>query len=372
MKIAISANTSWYLYNFRKNTILSMIEKGWEVIAISPEDDFSEKLIELGCEYYDISIDSSGANPIKDCKTFLEYLKLYRMKKPCVVLNFTPKCNIYGTLAARLAGSKTINNIAGLGTVFVGNGIKAYVARKLYALSQPFANKIFFQNEEDKELFVKWNIVKKGKSDRLPGSGVDLERFVITDSVDDGITRFLLVARMLFEKGVLQYVEAARQLKRKYGDKVEFNLLGFLDVDNPSAINKKQMENWVSEGVVNYLGVSDAVEEEIAVADCIALPSFYREGVPKTLLEAGAMGKPLVTTDNVGCRDAVDDGINGYLCKPRSSESLVDAFDKIVNMGHGQRVEMGQRSREKVEKEFDEKLVIKKYISELSRLSTFK
>ncbi|WP_036830306.1 glycosyltransferase, partial [Photobacterium sanctipauli] len=159
-------------------------------------------------------------------------------------------------------------------------------------------------------------------TDRLPGSGVDTSRFKASEAPDDGIVRFLLIARMLYDKGVGHYVEAARELKLKYGHKVEFQLLGFLGVNNPSAVTESQMKKWVDEGIVTYLGTSDSVENEIAKIDCQVLPSFYREGVPKTLLEAGAMGKPIVTTDNVGCRETVDDGINGFLCIPKSTESL--------------------------------------------------
>ncbi|MBF4443663.1 glycosyltransferase, partial [Vibrio anguillarum] len=179
---------------------------------------------------------------------------------------------------------------------------------------------------------------------------------------DDGTVHFLLIARMLYDKGIGHYVEAARELKVKYGDAVEFRLLGFLDVNNPSAVSKQEMQSWVDEGIVNYLGTSDSVEKEIAQVDCMVLPSFYREGVPKSLLEACAMGKPIVTTDNVGCRETVDDGMNGYLCEPRSTASLVKKLEMMVAHSHEQRLKMGLQSRSKVEKEFDEKIVINKYL----------
>ncbi len=168
--------------------------------------------------------------------------------------------------------------------------------------------------------------------------------------------RFLLIARMLYDKGIGHYVEAARELRARYGNVVEFRLLGFLDVDNPSAVSKTEMQQWVEEGIITYLGVSDKVEEEIAQVDCMVLPSFYREGVPKSLLESGAMGKPIVTTDNVGCRETVDDEVNGYLCEPRSSSSLIVSLDKIIKLTHQERLMMGIASREKMAKEFDEKL----------------
>ncbi|CAM3238369.1 glycosyltransferase family 4 protein [Vibrio rarus] len=360
--VVITSNTSWYLYNFRKNTILALVKEGYQVIAVSPKDDYSKKLVDLGIEYQPIEIDQGGTNPVKDVGTFFGFVSLYRKIRPDVVLNFTPKNNIYSTLAASLFGTKSINNIAGLGMVFINENITAKLARFLYRISQPKAHTIFFQNNEDKELFAQHKLAPLDITDRVPGSGADLTRFSLSPSEDDGVVRFLLIARMLYDKGIGHYVEAARELKEKHGDKVEFRLLGFLDVNNPSAVSKQDMQSWVDEGIVNYLGTSDSVEKEIAQVDCMVLPSFYREGVPKSLLEACAMGKPIVTTDNVGCRETVDDGINGYLCEPRSTSSLVDKLDLMINNSHHERLLMGHESRIKVEKEFDEKIVIQKYL----------
>lgn len=361
--VVITSNTSWYLYNFRKNTIISLLKEGYKVVAIAPKDDYSIKLVKIGAEFFHITIDQGGTNPIKDLYTLIDFLKIYLKLRPDIVLNFTPKNNIYSTLAGFFVGAISINNIAGLGMVFINENLTSKLARLLYRISQPRAHTIFFQNEQDRALFVKNRLAPLGITDRIPGSGVDLSRFVISESDDDGCVRFLLIARMLYDKGIGHYVEAARELKSRYGDNVEFCLLGFLDVNNPSAVTKDEMDSWVKEGIVNYLGVSDNVESEIAKADCIVLPSFYREGVPKSLLEACAMGKPIVTTDNVGCRETVDDGINGYLCESRSTRDLVDKMDKMVNLSYSHRLEMGLNSREKVEREFDENIVINKYLN---------
>lgn len=361
--VALSSNTSWYLYNFRKNTILSLIEQGYQVIAIAPKDEYSRKLSELGCQFVHVNIDQGGTNPIKDMQTLFAFYKIYKVSNIDVVLNFTPKNNIYSTLAASFNNTKSINNIAGLGILFVNESMTSKIARFLYKISQSKASKLFFQNEEDRKLFLEMKITTTVETERLPGSGVDLKRFTLSPSLDDGNVRFLLIARMLYDKGIAQYVEAARSLKAKYGDKVELLLLGFLDVNNPSAVSKQEMQAWVDEGIVNYLGVSDNVESEIAKIDCVVLPSYYREGVPKSLLEAGAMGKPIVTTNNIGCRETVDDGINGYLCEPHSSESLLEKLELIVNKTHAERLAMGEKSRLKIEQAFDEKRVIAKYIA---------
>ncbi|MCD9546754.1 glycosyltransferase [Photobacterium carnosum] len=366
--IILSANTSWYLYNFRKNTILSLINYGFSVTTISPRDSYSEKLENLGAKFIDISIDQGGTNPINDIKTLMKFNQIYSSGNYDVVLNFTPKNNIYSTLAAKRNNIKIINNIAGLGVLFINENITSKIARLLYKISQRKADKIFFQNEDDKHLFLRHGLAKEAITDRLPGSGADLSRFELTPASDDGVVRFLLIARMLYDKGIGHYAEAARELKAKYGDRVEFNLLGFLAVENPSAVSKEAMQSWVDEGIVNYLGVSDEVEKEIAKADCMVLPSYYREGVPKSLLEAGAMGKPIVTTDNVGCRETVDDDINGYLCEIRSTASLVQALDKMITHTHQERLAMGVKSREKIEREFDEKIVINKYLNAINDL----
>lgn len=353
--IAISANTSWYIYNFRKNTITTLLQKGYQVIAIAPEDEYSVKLSQLGCKFISINIDQGGTNPVHDIKTLFDFYRIYRDNTIDVVLNFTPKNNIYSTLAAHFNNTKSINNIAGLGILFINESITSKVARFLYKISQCKAYKLFFQNEDDRQLFLEKKLTTTVPTDRLPGSGVDLSRFTLTAAPDDSKVRFLLIARMLYDKGIQQYVDAARNLKQKYGTTVELFLLGFLDVNNPSAVSTVDMASWVEEGIITYLGVSDNVEQEIGKVDCMVLPSFYREGVPKSLLEAGAMGKPIVTTDNVGCRETVDDGINGYLCEPRSSESLTEKLSYIIDMSHEQRLEMGLKSREKIQNEFDEK-----------------
>jgi glycosyltransferase involved in cell wall biosynthesis len=220
---------------------------------------------------------------------------------------------------------------------------------------------VFFQNEDDKGLFVSASLVPEETTDRLPGSGVDLDKFVPQALPNGDRVRFLLVARMLWDKGIAEYVQAARLLRQR-GIQAEFCLLGFLDVQNPSAISRRQMDEWVDEGVISYLGVSDSVRDVISTADCVVLPSFYREGVPRTLLEAAAMARPIVTTDSVGCREVVDDGVNGYLCKPKDATDLAQKLQKIIDLGSAGRIQMGILSRKKVEQEFDEQIVIDKYL----------
>lgn len=365
MIIAITSNTSWYLFNFRRNTIRALLDNGYTVLAIAPEDNYSKKLIALGCKFIHVPIDQGGTNPLRDLQTFFCFLKNYYFHKPDVVLNFTPKNNIYSTLAAWVRGVPCINNIAGLGFLFINEGMSSKIARWLYKITQSKAKKIFFQNEEDRQLFILNKLAPEYLTDRIPGSGVDMERFVESPAIDDGKVKFILIARMLYDKGVKEFVEAARLIKQKHSN-ADFFLLGFLDVNNPSAVSKQTMNEWVSEGIVQYLGVSDNVEFEIAKVDCVVLPSTYREGVPKSLLEAGAMGKPIITTNSIGCRDVVDDGVNGFLCEPKNVTDLADKMEKLILMSHQERLAMGIKSRLKIEKEFDEKHVISKYLEAIS------
>ena len=364
-RIAIISNVTWNLYNFRLSLMYAMRDAGYEVIAIAPYDSYSEKIIEEGFEFYDIKMNAQGMNPLEDMKTTYAFYKLFKKINPDIICQYTIKPNIYGSLVARMLNIRTINNIAGLGTLFVEDNFMTKIAKKLYKVSQYKADKVFFQNREDYDFFIKNSIVSASKADILPGSGVDTNKFIPMDKPKSTKIRFLLIARMIWEKGIAEYVETARVIKEKYPN-VEFCMLGFLDVENPSAITKKEMNRWVEDGTINYLGVTDRVHEVITTADCVVLPSYYREGTPKTLLESGSSGKPIITTDNVGCRDVVDDGINGYICKPRSSKDLTLKIENFLNLSDTERLRMGKKSREKMKNEYDEKIVIKKYLAVLN------
>ena len=367
-KIAIISNVSWNLYNFRLSLMKAMQNAGYEVIAIAPQDEYSQKIIDAGFEFYPIKLNSQGINPLQDMQTTMKFYKLFKTLSPDFICNYTIKPNIYASLAARLLNIKMINNIAGLGTLFINQGPVTNIAKFLYKVSQAKADKIFFQNRDDFELFTGEGIVNKNNCDILPGSGVDMKRFRPQVKPKSDVVRFLHVSRMIWEKGIGEYVDAARIIKAKYPN-VEFCLLGFLDVENPGAISREQMNEWVEEGVINYLGTSDNVDEIIATSDCMVLASYYREGTPKTLLESASSAKPIITTDNVGCRDVVDHGVNGYLCEPRSVQDLVKKLEMFLALSMEEKDKMGMKSREKVANEFDERIVIGKYLEVLGKYS---
>jgi len=363
-KIAIISNVSWNLYNFRLSLMIAMRNAGYNVIAIAPHDEYSQKIIDAGFEFHSIKLNSQGINPLQDMQTTMEFYKLFKELSPDFICNYTIKPNIYASLVARMLDIKMINNIAGLGTLFIKQGPITSIAKLLYKASQSKADRVFFQNRDDFKLFTDAGLVNRSSCDVLPGSGVDTNRFRPQEKPQSEVIRFLHVSRMIWEKGIGEYVEAARIIKAKYPN-VEFCLLGFLDVANPGAISHDQMNEWVKEGVVNYLGVSDNVDEVITTADCVVLPSYYREGTPKTLLESASSAKPIITTDNVGCRDVVDHGVNGYLCEPRSSKDLADKIEMFLALSDEEKMIMGANSRKKIKNEFDEKIVIGKYLEVL-------
>jgi len=365
-KVVIASNTAWNLFNFRSGLIRAFVDAGYDVVAIAPPDEYAERLAELGCRFVPLSMDNKGTNPGRDLLLFWRFIQLFRRERPVAFLGYTVKPNIYGSLAANLFGVHVINNISGLGAVFIKNGLLARLVRILYRVALSRSDRVYFQNDDDRRMFIADGLVRESVSDLLPGSGIDLDKFSPVAVRNTAPIRFLLIARMLYDKGVGEYVEAARILQQR-GVHAEFCLLGFLDVQNPAAISRAEMDRWVAEGIVQYLGASDNVREEIALADCVVLPS-YREGTPRTLLEAAAMARPIVTTNAVGCREVVDDGVNGFLCRVKDAFDLAEKLTQIIALSPGEREAMGLRGREKVVREFDEKIVINKYLGAIQMI----
>lgn len=360
-EIVLSANTCWYLVNFRLNTIKCFQKLGYSVHIFSTFDDSTKTLEALGCTFHNLNLKSTRISLINELFSLFRFIILLKNLNPGLIFNFTPKSNIYGSLAARITNVVSINNISGLGSLFTKNNLFSICIKVLYRLSQSHAQIIFFQNDEDMNFFISNKIITKTKAKRIPGSGVDLTRFKISPSENDGVVRFVLATRLIYDKGVLQYAEAAKILRNKYGNKVEFVLMGFQDLENPSSIKENEIKTWQKQKVLKFMGSSNSMEKALKKYDCVVLPSFYKEGVPKILLEAASMAKPIVTTDNTGCRDAVEDNVNGYLCLIKSTESLVNKLEKIINLGHKGRIDMGLKGRIKMEKEFDERIVLDSY-----------
>ncbi len=356
--ITLSANTSWYLYNFRASTIRRLVRDGYRVVCLAPRDDYSGKLeTDLGAEWRQLDMDNKGTNPVRDLALVFRFWTLYRALRPVAALHFTIKNNVYGTWAARLWGIPAINNVSGLGTAFIRSGPVGAVVRLLYRLSQPFAHHIFCQNGEDHALLLRNKLVPGSRLELIPGSGVDLDRFTpALRQGHDGPLRFLYAGRMLRDKGLGELITATRAINAG-GAACSLWLSGFADVGNVSAIPGEQLAEWGEMPGIEWLGPSDTMEEVYGAVDCVVLPS-YREGMPRSLLEAGAMGLPVIATDVPGCRNVVRDGINGLLCEAKSSESLQQAMEQMISMPPEDRREMGERGRSIVVEAYDEKLVV--------------
>ncbi|MDM7266237.1 MAG: glycosyltransferase family 4 protein [Aquificaceae bacterium] len=356
MKVVLASNTAWSLWNFRRGLMEALEKYGYEVYTVAPEDRYSAYLLE-GFKFIPLkNLDRKGTNPLKDFKLFLEYLSIYRRIKPNLVLNYTIKPNIYSSLACYFLRIKCISTITGLGYVFIENTPLTKLVSFMYKLALYHNYKVLFQNNDDMKLFLERKIVDKDKAIRIKGSGVNTLFFnpeICKDYPKNKSFVFLMVSRLLWDKGVREYIEAGRILKRIYGEKVEIWILGSVDKGNPSVVSEEDLKKWTEEGIVKYLGVAEDVRPYICQADCVVLPS-YREGIPRSLLEAMAMEKPIITTDSPGCRDVCADGENGFLVKPKDVESLFVAMKRMLELSEEERLRMGKRGRKMVLDEFSE------------------
>ena len=363
-KIVLSANSSWYLYNFRSSTIQALIKKKYDVICISPRDDYSDKLETMGAAWIDLKMDTNGTNPLKDIILFLELYKKYKFIKPHSVFHFTVKNNIYGSLAAGFLGLISFSNITGLGSVFLKEGFLPKIVKILYKISQRQASKIFVQNSEDMQYLIKNNISSSNKIVLLPGSGVNLNKFIPkprSHQSQNKRLKFFFAGRMLYEKGLKELIDAIN-LVNEQNVKCELFLAGFVDVGNKSAVPIETIKAWSEKDYISWLGPSDNLEDLIAIMYVAILPS-YREGMPRFLLEAGAAGLPSITTDVQGCNEIIQDGYNGLICRPKDVFSLVKNINDIIIMSNAQRQKMGLNARKVVEDGFGEEKVVQKTLS---------
>lgn len=373
MRIALVANTSWYLYNFRRNLARVLIAHGHEVIAFAAQDDYSPRLVAEGVGFRATPFTGSGTNPIREALTVVSLRKGLRRQRIDAVLSYTPKGNIYASLASLGSRILVIANVSGLGRSFSGPGSLRRLVARLYRFTLLRAAWVYFQNGEDQSGFIENGLVDPGRCSRLPGSGVDLDRFSGQPAGCDWRkpsrpTRFLFVARLLWDKGIGEYVEAARAVRARHPG-ARFGVLGGIDPPGSAAVPQSTLQQWQAEGIVEYFGTTDDVRPHLSDADCVVLPSVYREGVPRSLLEAAAMARPIIAADSVGCRDTVDDGVSGYLCKPRDASDLAACMLRFLDLPAPERAAMGLHGRRKMEREFDERFVLDSYLRTLRALS---
>jgi glycosyltransferase involved in cell wall biosynthesis len=290
----------------------------------------------------------------------IEFFLIYTRIRPDIVLHYTIKPNIYGTLAAAVLRIPVINNVCGLGTVFLNKGIVSWIALKMYQWSFRYPKKVFFQNPDDYKLFLEKGLVSASTADLVPGSGVDLNRFYQAPFRRGKRFTFLLISRLITDKGVFEFIEAVRKLKAA-GVEAHFQILGPKDPLHKRGIKLKTIDEWVNSGLIEYLGTTEDVRTFIHQADCVVLPS-YREGAPRTLLEAASSGKPIVATDVPGCHQVVVHNHNGLLCELRNSDDLADKMNSMATMDEQALQQMGENGRRKMELEFNEATVIEKYV----------
>ena len=363
--IALSANDGWGIVNFRRGLIAALHAAGYRVVVLAPDGPHSQAIRALGADFVALPIQARGRSPVADLRTLAAYHRRLRVLRPAAFLGFTIKPNIYGSMAAHLLGIPVINNITGLGAMFERKGPLNRLVAALYRLALGRSATVFFQNPDDCGLFVQRGMVRPEQAALLPGSGVDLDHFSPRQAPSNGPVTFLLAARLLWAKGIGEYVEAARIVRAERED-VRFRLLGPVEPEGPGAVAEANLQGWRDEGLIDYRGVASDVRPKLAEADCVVLPSYYREGTPRILLEAAAMAIPVIAADSVGCREAVIAGETGLLCEPRSAESLAEAMLAIASMDAAHRQTMGRAARAFMERCFSEAVVHRAYLDALS------
>lgn len=360
MHILMTVNSAWNIWNFRRPLVTSLLGDGHRITVLAPPDDSIGNLEQLGCRFLPLPMSVKGLNPLEDLRLVRRFKRIFRQEKPDIVLSFTIKNNIFGAMAAQSAGVPFVPTVTGLGTAFLSGGVLQTVAEALYRRTFRKLPFVFFQNEDDRALFVKRRLVDVERTRILPGSGIDLARFSPAEMPSpQEAPIFLMIGRLLRDKGVLEFVEAARQVKRLHPS-ARFQLLGATQSENRTAIDAATVQGWVDAGIVEYLGTASDVRPFIAASTCVVLPS-YREGAPRTLIEAAAMARPLIATDVPGCRAVLDADVSGFLCEVRSAESLAAAIVLFLDLPPEKRVEMGFAGRTKMEREFDEAIVVRAY-----------
>lgn len=361
----LCANQAWNLVHFRGGLIRALRERGFRIIAAAPPDpEMQRRLEEMGCEFEPVDIDAAGISPLRDLRTLRSFSRLIRRHRPAAWLSWTIKPNTYGCFVAARHGIPAFPNISGLGTAFIRRSPLTFIAQWLYRVGLRRAPLVFFQNRTDRDLFVDRRLVRADQARILPGSGIDTGHFVSSSGRRPAPRHFLMLARLVADKGVREYVAAARRIRAKWPD-ARFRLIGPASVANRTAIPREELDRWIAEGLIEYSGPLEDVRPAIEQADFVVLPS-YREGMSRVLLEAAAMGRPAVATDVPGCRDAVADGINGYLCEARSADALARALERAASTSDAEWLKMANAGRERAIREFSQDRVNALYLEALA------
>ena len=358
MQILILANHSGGLYDFRKD-LISELKKYASVTVAVPRNDRWDELLHLADRVIELPIDRRGMNPLHDSKLFHQYRAILKEVKPDLVLTYTIKPNIYGGLACRMAHIPYAVNITGLGSAIENGGWLKKFVLALYKPALKGARAVFFENAGNRDTLAATGVVPQGRDVVLSGAGVNLEDYPYQSYPQEGAVRFLFVGRVMHEKGVDELFAAAKRMKQQYGDSVEFHIVGSFEEGY-----KPLMDELEKAGAVKYHGYQSDMKRFYAMASCVVLPS-YHEGMSNVLLEAAASGRPLITSDIPGCREAVEDGVSGYLCPTKDADALYDAMQRFVELPENWRAEMGRRGRERMEQRFSKTAVVAETIKHL-------
>lgn len=357
-RIAILANHSGGLYDFRKD-LISELKKHANVTVAVPHNDCWEELHKLVDEVIELPVDRRGMNPIHDSKLFRQYRAMLKEVKPDLVLTYTIKPNIYGGLACRMAHVPYAVNITGLGSAIENGGWLKKFVLALYKPALQGARGVFFENAGNRDTLAATGVVPKGRDVVLSGAGVNLEDYPYQPYPQEGAVRFLFVGRVMREKGVDELFAAAKRMKQEYGNGVEFHIVGSFEEEYKPLMDKLEQA-----GVVKYHGYQSDMKRFYAMASCVVLPS-YHEGMSNVLLEGAATGRALITSDIPGCREAVEDGASGYLCPTKDADALCDAMRRFAELPEDRQAEMGRRGRTRMEQKFSKTAVVAETIKHL-------
>ena len=370
MNIAITVNTTWNLYNFRKSLIQLLISNGHNVFAIAPEDEAVKKLIEeTNVHFIPLNeLSRKGSNPYQDIKLIREYRKIYTENKIDISIQYTIKPNIYGSIAGGRSGIKTISNLTGLGYVFLNKSFKNNIAKRLYKHALKKTNYACFHNETDAALFEQMNLVDSSKIRVINGSGVDTSYFQMAPIAKKSSFVFLFIGRLLYDKGIRELLEAYGMLIKETRVQVELHILGDIDEGNPASLSSDAFEKYCDNFSITHHGMQSDVKPFIMRSDCVVLPS-YREGLPKSLLEAMSMERPIITVNSVGCEHLIDNDKNGFLAEVKSSESLYTKMKAMINLTEEGRASMGEHGRKLVLENYSAEIINNEYIRLISQLN---